>query len=75
MFIAVVVGWTLIGRAVLELNVLPPIALFIVWLGGFIWLAGRIAGSSADANHILKITLGFFVACGLLAAIVVLATS
>ena len=74
-FAAAIAGWTLIGRAVLELGILPPVVLFIIWLGGFVWLAGRIAGSSADANHMLKVTLGFFGVCGLLAAIVVLATS
>lgn len=65
-FIAVVVGWAVAGRIVLELGILPPVALFILWLIGFVWLVGRVVGSSTEANHLLKTTGLMF---GLIAAL------
>ena len=57
-FLAVVFGWALVGRVVLELQIAKPWAVALVWLIGLIWLIGWAAGSAREADYLLKIIGG-----------------
>lgn len=72
-FIAVILGWTLAGRAVLELSVVHPLALALVWFVGLIWLIGWVVGSVGEADYLLKIMAGMVSAPLLLAGVIMLA--
>ena len=54
-FLAVVFGWALVGRFVLELQIAQPWAVALVWLIGLIWLIGWAAGSAREADYLLKL--------------------
>ena len=57
-FLAVVFGWALAGRIVLELQVAQPWAVALVWLIGLIWLIGWAAGPVREADYLLKLMGG-----------------
>lgn len=57
-FLAVVFGWALVGRFVLELKIAQPWAVALVWLIGLIWLIGWTAGSVREADYLLKLMGG-----------------
>ena len=57
-FLAVVFGWALVGRFVLELQIAQPWAVALVWLIGLIWLIGWAAGSAREADYLLKLMGG-----------------
>lgn len=57
-FLAVVFGWALVGRVVLEMQVAQPWAVALVWFIGLIWLIGWAAGSSETADYLLKLMGG-----------------
>lgn len=57
-FLAVVFGWALVGRFVLELQIAQPWAVALVWLIGLIWLIGWAAGSAREADYLLKLMVG-----------------
>jgi hypothetical protein len=57
-FLAVVFGWALVGRFVLELQIAQPWAVALVWLVGLIWLIGWAAGSAREADYLLKLMGG-----------------
>jgi len=41
-FLVATVIWSLVGATVLKTGLVHPIALFAVWLIGFVWMAGYI---------------------------------
>lgn len=57
-FLGVVLGWAVIGRLVLEADVVHPVALAIVWVIGLIWLIGWVVGSIKDADYLVKLIAG-----------------
>jgi len=57
-FLAIVFGWALVGRFVLELQIAQPWAVALVWLIGLIWLIGWAAGSAREADYLLKLMGG-----------------
>ena len=57
-FLAVMFGWALVGRFVLELQIAQPWAVALVWLIGLIWLIGWAAGSVREADYLLKLMGG-----------------
>lgn len=65
-FIGVVLGWALVGRFVLEMQIAQPWAVALVWLIGLIWLTGWAAGSAREADYLLKL-MGGATVCILLA--------
>lgn len=70
-FLAVVFGWALVGRVVLELHVAQPWAVALVWLIGLIWLIGWAAGSAREADYLLKLMGCIFGVMALIAGIVI----
>ncbi|WP_159585911.1 hypothetical protein [Chelativorans xinjiangense] len=56
-FMGAAVGWSLICRAILELAPVHPIAVFFVWVVGFLWLTGWIAAGPKDADDLVKYCL------------------
>lgn len=70
-FLAVVFGWALVGRFVLELQIAQPWAVALVWLIGLIWLIGWAAGSVREADYLLKLMVGMFGVLALIAGIAI----
>lgn len=48
------------------------VAVFIVWLVGFVWMTGYIAAGARDADYLLKVWLGMLAAMTAVAGIGVL---
>lgn len=61
-FLAIVLGWAVIGRLVLEANVAHPFAVALVWFAGLVWLIGWVSGSARDADYLLKLMAGMIAA-------------
>lgn len=57
-FLAVVFGWALVGRFILEMQIAQPWAVALVWFIGLIWLIGWAAGSAREADYLLKLMGG-----------------
>lgn len=54
-FLAVVIGWALVGRLVLEMDVLPVWMLAIGWFLGLMWLLCWLTGTTRDFLYFLGI--------------------
>ncbi len=65
-------AWAAIARAIVETHLVHPVALFVVWLVGFVWMTGYIITDSRGADLLTKrwaqMLLGIFA----IAAIIVL---
>lgn len=57
-FMGVVLGWALVGRVILEMQIAQPWAVALVWFAGLIWLIGWAAGSAQTADYLLKLMGG-----------------
>lgn len=71
-FLAVVFGWALVGRVILELQTAQPWAVALVWFIGLIWLIGWAAGSAREADYLLKLMAGMFGVMALIAGVAIL---
>ncbi|KRB22670.1 hypothetical protein [Mesorhizobium sp. Root172] len=52
-FVTFISAWSLMAGGALGLKI-HPIAVFAVWLAGFVWGAGYIASGKSDADLLLK---------------------
>lgn len=66
-FLAAAVVWALVGRAILETGLVHPVALFAVWLIGFVWIAGHMSAGTRAADHLVKTWLGTMAALTVIA--------
>lgn len=71
-FLAVVFGWALVGRVILELQIAQPWAVALVWFIGLIWLIGWAAGSAREADYLLTLMAGIFGVMVLIAGVAIL---
>lgn len=53
-FLVVAVIWSLAGTAVLSTGLVHPIAVFAVWLIGFVWMAGYIGSGVRAADYLTR---------------------
>lgn len=61
-FLVATVIWSLIGAAVLKTGLVHPVALFAVWLIGFVWMAGYIGSGVRTADYLTRAWLWSMVA-------------
>lgn len=58
LFLVSIVLWALVGRAALAANIAHPMAVGVVWLIGFVWIAGYTAAGPRSADQLVKVWLG-----------------
>ena len=61
-FLIATVIWSLVGADVLKTGQVHPIALFAIWLIGFVWMAGYIGSGVRVADHLTRVWLWTMVA-------------
>lgn len=71
-FIIFMLVWTGAAGLLLEAKFVSPIAIFVVWIVGFVWGVGYIASGKTDADRLTKVWLGMMGAYGLFAVVVYL---
>lgn len=71
-FMGVVLGWAVLGRLVLEADIVHPLVLGVVWSIGLIWLIGWSVGSASEATYMLKLIAGIAAVAVAIAAIITL---
>lgn len=68
-FLIATVVWGTLAALILHLRIVHPIAVFIVWIVGFVWITGYIASGPRDADQLLKSWLGTLLVISALGAL------
>lgn len=71
-FLVVSAAWAGAAGLFLGLGLVHPVAVFIVWIVGFVWMTGHIVSGSRDADYMVKVWLGMLAAMTAVAGIGVL---
>ena len=53
-FMAFALGWSALAGQMIERTSVNPYAIFAVWIFGFVWFTGFIAGGKKDADNLTK---------------------
>ena len=57
-FVLAAFVWTAAAGLLLHVERVQPLAIFVVWLIGFVWIAGYFGSGQRDADHLVKVWLG-----------------